>query len=106
MKTIAQQLNVKKFPFVIKDENGKEIYFEDSDGYWIKREYDEKGKEIYFENSYGYWFKRKYDERGKKSIYEDSDGTIEDFRSNQVVLTLNEIAEKFNISVEQLKIKK
>jgi len=31
--TIAQQLKVKDFPFTIKDKQGKEIYWEDSDGY-------------------------------------------------------------------------
>jgi len=32
MKTIAQQLNVKDFPFCINDSNGNQIYFENSDG--------------------------------------------------------------------------
>tara|TARA_E500000305_G_C3830164_1_gene146960 strand:- start:189 stop:308 length:120 start_codon:yes stop_codon:yes gene_type:complete len=32
MKTIAQQLNVKGFPFKIRDKNGNEIYCETSDG--------------------------------------------------------------------------
>jgi len=53
MKTIAQQLNVKEFPFIIKDSNGKVIYSENYKGYWIKREWDSKGNVIYFENSYG-----------------------------------------------------
>jgi len=52
-KTIAQQLNVKAFPFNIKDEDGNEIYHETSDGYWKKREYDSDGKAVYFENSDG-----------------------------------------------------
>ena len=30
--TIAQQLNVTAFPFIIKDANGKKIYGENSDG--------------------------------------------------------------------------
>lgn len=33
MKTIAQQLNVKEFPFIIRDSKGKEIYRENSNGY-------------------------------------------------------------------------
>ena len=32
MKTIAQQLGIKEFPFRIKDENGNEIYLENSNG--------------------------------------------------------------------------
>jgi len=53
MKTIAQQLNIKEFPFTIKDKNGNIIYWEESNGYWNKREYDSNGNEIYFENSDG-----------------------------------------------------
>jgi len=55
-KTIAQQLNIKDFPFIIKDKNGNEIYFENSTGYWVKSEYDQNGNRIYFEYSNGgYW---------------------------------------------------
>jgi hypothetical protein len=53
MKTIAQQLNVKKFPFEIKNSQGKEIYYEESNRYWCKREYDSQGNVIYLENSEG-----------------------------------------------------
>ena len=51
--TIAQQLKIKEFPLIIKDSNGKEIYYENYNGYWNKREYDSNGKEIYYENSNG-----------------------------------------------------
>ena len=55
-KTIGQKI---KWDFktngdlVIKDKNGKPIYWEDSTGYWAKYEYDSKGNKIYFENSDG-----------------------------------------------------
>ena len=52
-KTIAQQLNVTDFPFRINNKEGEEIYYEDSDGYWWKREYDLSGSEIYYEDSSG-----------------------------------------------------
>ena len=42
------------FPIEIKDANGNKTYFEDSDGYWWKREYDANGNETYYENSKGY----------------------------------------------------
>jgi hypothetical protein len=83
MKTIAQQI---KWDFKtngdlkIKDKNGKEIYFEDSNGFWIKRGYNSKGKEIYYEHSDGLWVKREYDSKGNEVYYEDSDGTIRDNR--------------------------
>ena len=74
MKTIAQQLNVKEFPFEIKDKNGNEIYHENSKGYWEKSEYDSNGNQIYFENSNGYWRKREYDSNGNEIYFEDSNG--------------------------------
>ena len=104
--TIAQQLNVKKFPFIIKDENGNGIYWEHSTGYWSKREYDENGNVIYYENSNGYWSKREYDSNNNIIYYENSEGTIIDNRPKQVELTMDDIAAKFNINVSQLKIKK
>ena len=72
MKTIAQQLNVKDFPFVIKDKNGNAIYYEYSDGHWCKREYDSNGKITYQEDPYGYCWKRKYDSNGNCTYFEDS----------------------------------
>ena len=102
MKTITEQLNVKEFPFTIKDKNGNEIYWEDSYGYWIKSEFDSKGNRIYCENSYGYWIKSEYDSKGNKIYYEDSIG----YWIKKTELTLDQIAEKFGIEVNQLKIKK
>jgi hypothetical protein len=54
MKTIAQELKVTEFPFVIKDKNNKKIYYENSNGYWWKQEFDKNNNEIYYENSNGY----------------------------------------------------
>ena len=80
MKTIAQQLNIKEFPFIIKDKNGNEIYFEDSKGFWCKREYDSNGNKTYFENFTGFWSKREYDSNGNEIYYESSNGEIRDNR--------------------------
>jgi hypothetical protein len=74
MKTIAQQLNVTDFPFEIKDKSGKVIYYEHSDGYWWKREYDSNGNKIYHETYTGFWLKREFDSDGNKIYYENSDG--------------------------------
>ena len=52
-QTFAQFLNIKVFPFEIKDKNGNRIYSEYSDGYWYRYEYDHDGNVIYFENSEG-----------------------------------------------------
>ena len=86
MKTIAQQLNITKFPFEIMNKNNNLIYYEDINGFWYKWEFDEKANIIYSENS---------------------DGIIEDNRPQTTVeLTLDEIAVKFGINVKDLKIKK
>ena len=80
MATIAQQLNVKEFPFEIKDKNGNLIYYEDSDGYWIKSTCDSNGNRIYSENSNGHWLKREYDSNGNRIYFENSHGKIVDNR--------------------------
>ena len=82
--TIAQQLKIKDFPFTIKDKNGSQIYYENSNGFWQKWEFDANGNEIYLENS---------------------NGVITDNRPKQVELTLEQIADKFGINVGQLRIK-
>ena len=51
MQTIAQQLNIKTFPFKIKVD-GNMVYHEDSYGYWAKYEYQD-GERVYFEDSNG-----------------------------------------------------
>ena len=81
MKTIAQQLNVRQFPFEIKDKNGKVIYYEDSYGYWCKNEYDSNGNLTYVENSNGFWRKKEYDSNGNEIYYENSYGEIIDNRA-------------------------
>jgi hypothetical protein len=127
MTTIAQQLKIKKFPFIINDHNGNTIYFENSDGFWCKREFDSNGNEIYYEDSYGTWWKKEFDSNGNRIYYEsstgfwirrefdsngneiyseDSAGTIIDDRPKPVELTMDEIAKKFGIDVNLLKIKK
>lgn len=80
MKTIAQQLGIKEFPFEIFDKKGNIIYDEDSDGYWGKRKYDSQGNQIYYEDSEGYWAKREFDSQGNGIYYEDSDGEVIDKR--------------------------
>lgn len=79
-KTIAQQLNIKEFPFIIKDAYGNIIYFENSDAYWRKMEYDSYGNEVYVDSSSGYWKKKEYDSKGNIIYFEDSDGVIKDNR--------------------------
>ena len=51
--TIAQRLNIKDFPFVIRDSGDRIIYYENSDHFWEIHEYEQSGKQIYYENSEG-----------------------------------------------------
>jgi hypothetical protein len=62
------------FPIEINDTNGSQTYYENSDGYWNKREYDSNGNKIYFEDSYGYWCRYEYDSDGNKTYRENSWG--------------------------------
>jgi hypothetical protein len=55
-QTIGQWLNwdIKANEVLeIKDRHGNCIYFENSNGYWAKREFDSLGRIIYYENSDG-----------------------------------------------------
>jgi hypothetical protein len=83
MKTIAQQLNIKEFPFIIKDKNGNQIYFENSIKYWYKQEFDSNKNRIYFEDSHGDWGKYEYDTNGKQIYFQDSNGEVRDNRPKQ-----------------------
>ena len=82
-QTIAQQINwdfETNDELEISDKNGNQIYYEDSNGFWVKREYDSQGNQIYLEDSEGFWVKREYDSQGKEIYYEASDGEIEENR--------------------------
>ena len=65
----------------VYDNDGNQIYYEGSYGYWWKREYDTNGNLIYSEYSDGYWYKYKYDINGNIIYRENSDGDIEDNRN-------------------------
>jgi len=95
MKTIAQQI---KWDFEtnggleILDKNGKEIYYEYSNGYWVKKEYNSQGNQIYFEYSDGYWAKKEYDSKGREIYYENSNGSIIDNRTkNEITIDVSGI---------------
>jgi len=64
----------------IEDHNGNEIYYEDSNGYWYKNEFDQYGNNIYYETSDGFWYKGEYDQYGNLIYSEDSNGRIYDNR--------------------------
>ena len=57
MKTLSdtlKELNINfSFPIKIKDVDGNTTYYEDSNGYWSKREYDVDSNQTYYEDSDG-----------------------------------------------------
>ncbi len=98
--TIAKQLKIKEFPFRIKDSNGNQIYYENSNGYWVKSEYDSDGNKIYFENSDGFWVKREYNSEGNRIYYESSYGTIVDNRPKTEIQKAIELLTKEGLIVD------
>ena len=63
------------------DTHSNQIYYEDSSGLWTKYEYDDNNNEIYAESSYGYWVKREYDTHSNEIYYENSkEGVVFDNR--------------------------
>ncbi len=73
--------NIFQQPVIIEgntiyDQNNNRIYYETSDGLWIKYEYDENGYKIYYEDSDGKWGKYGYDGNGNEIYYENSNGYI------------------------------
>jgi hypothetical protein len=98
--TIAKQLKIKEFPFKIKDSKGKEIYWENSNGYWVKSEYDSDGNKIYFESSDGFWVKREYNSEGNQIYYESSYGAITDNRPKTDVQKAIELLTKEGLIVD------
>lgn len=55
-QTIAQQIKwdfETNGEFIIRDKNGRIIYFEKPDGYWAKWEYDSQDRPLYYEDSDG-----------------------------------------------------
>jgi YD repeat-containing protein len=93
-KTIAEQLNIKDFPFEIRDKQGNRVYYEDSDGVWERYEYDSEGNEIYHEDSTAFWAKYEYDSDGNEIYFENSEGVIIDNRPKDEIITLNGIKYK------------
>ena len=66
----------------VYDTNGKEIYYEDSYGLWVKKEYDTNDNEIYQEYSNGSWLKREYDNNNNEIYFEKNNGYWEKYEYN------------------------
>lgn len=73
LSDIYKELGVAfTFPIEIDNANGNPTYYENSNGYWWRREYDSDCNQTYYENSEGLWIKREHDASGNQTYYEDS----------------------------------
>jgi hypothetical protein len=89
----------------VYNHNNQLIKFNRHDGYWAVWEYNDQGQEVSYKNSNNHWEKWEYDANGHEIYYACSNGELRDNRP-KVELTLEEIATKFGVDVNQLKIKK
>ena len=74
----GKELDIK-YPIVLKDNDGKGVYYEASNGHWWKDEFDKDGNKVYSEGKTGFWEKREYRD-GIQVYYEDSNGFLLDNR--------------------------
>lgn len=81
IKKIGAIIHQNRYPLTINDENGNEVYCEDSqfEGY-EKKQYDSNGNLTHWEDSDGGWDKYGYDKNGNENYWEDSNGDIDDRR--------------------------
>ena len=62
------------FPIEIRGANGYVTYYENSDDFWERCEWDANGNLTYYEDSNDFWYRHEYDANGKVTYYEDSNG--------------------------------
>ena len=65
------------FPIEIKNSKGKLTYYEGSNGFLIKHEYDSSGNTTYCEHGSGFWEEREFDSKGRETYYANSNGCKE-----------------------------
>ena len=71
-------------PIEIKDADGNETYYEDSDGYWYRYEFDANGNVTYYEESSGSWYRREYDSNGDETYFENCTKNWERFERDAI----------------------
>jgi hypothetical protein len=81
-----------KYPIELFDKNGNQIYYEDSCGYWVKKEYDDFCRMIYYKDSIGYYEILEYDENNVRVFVKTPSGIVFDNRPKpNKVITINGI---------------
>jgi len=75
LSEIYKELGIAfRFTIEIRDSNGKATYFEDSDGYWERFEYNAEGRPTYSENIDEFWQKWGRSTNGRLTSFKNSDG--------------------------------
>jgi hypothetical protein len=82
--TLGQQLNATHYPIIGKD-GDKIVYKEEADNSWER------------------W---QYSKEGKLEFYENSKGETKDYTKEEIVVSMEEVAQKMGIPVERLRIKR
>lgn len=78
LSEIYKELGIAfSFPIRIWDANGRQTYYEDSNGYWDRYEWDGNGRATHYEDSDDYWERYERDAEGDETYYENSYGTKE-----------------------------
>lgn len=85
MKTIAEQLEIKDFPFEIKDKQSRIIYLEDENQFWVKFEYNSNGNLTKWQTSKAIiiW---KYDSQG--NVIKCNDIVVDDYHKDDDTKTI------------------
>ena len=76
---------------------GKQVYYENSKGYWARREYNEADQEVYVQTCTGYWHKCEYNDEGKQFYFENSLGTVRDNRPPKAKIFTDEKGTKYKV---------
>ena len=85
------------------DQNNNVVYYEDSDASWFKQEYDQNINVVYYKDSNDYWFKKEYDQNNNVVYFEDPRGIIKDNRPKKKELTIEEIEKQLGYSIKIIK---
>ena len=74
------------------DKNGNKLTYKDSDGYWSEYTYDKKGNVLTFKGSDGFWEEYTYDKKGNELTYKNSNGIKRVFDAPEY--TMKDLVEK------------
>jgi len=64
------------FPIILRDNQNRQTYYENSIGDWCSSEYDARGNLVHSRTSEGFWWKRTFDKKNNVKEYINSDGVV------------------------------